>query len=663
MKKPTLYLGVEGVLFTFKVSPEIRMETIFFKTLQSMIAKSLSCKNPFQSSDELVTSASSPDHVREIFIDIYGLCKRKNIVFEPLTLQTLKLLEQIESKKSNYESCKAAATLARDNRLGTEYLSFKHSIDTMLTRILREYQYRAAFFATKAVMSCNYSVPGSGKTTIAYATFAYLNSLPENAPEHVDKVLVIGPISSFQPWQEEFEQCFGKKRDPSVIILDTFSSDQINTYCRSMITSEITVVNYEKVRRNADSFRIFLERNKTMLVVDEVHRMKNPLSQTSIAIRKFGDAPRAKMLLTGTPMPNGYEDLFTQFSFLWPNHKTIGFTYDQLRTLSKATPDSLFAKPNIETLQQNISPYFVRITKQMLQLPPPEEPIIETIKLTEKEQELYKLVNQSKINIDPNDITSIRLLRAKAIRLMQVTTNPRLLKKPLNKISFELLFNTSAPGDDEESIDRDSFNPMIYDPLVLLTSQASKNYISNLVDNIGVSTKLKTILKLIDSLIKQGNKVIVWTIFVQTMQDLRSLIQKELGFNVELLNGQTKKFRTEIIDTFKHSAALPVVIANPSAVSESISLHTCCHHAIYLDMSYNAVHYIQSKDRIHRLGLNPDTKTFYYYVHAENTIDERVYKRILLKEDRMNQAIENELPPILQQSTVTEIIEDLTVNE
>ncbi|MPM97348.1 hypothetical protein SDC9_144521 [bioreactor metagenome] len=132
---------------------------------------------------------------------------------------------------------------------------------------------------------------------------------------------------------------------------------------------------------------------------------------------------------------------------------------------------------------------------------------------------------------------------------------------------------------------------------------------------------------------------------------------------MELLNGQTKNFRTEIIDTFKHSAALPVVIANPSAVSESISLHTCCHHAIYLDMSYNAVHYIQSKDRIHRLGLNPDTKTFYYYVHAENTIDERVYKRILLKEDRMNQAIENELPPILQQSTVTEIIEDLTVNE
>ncbi len=79
-------------------------------------------------------------------------------------------------------------------------------------------------------------------------------------------------------------------------------------------------------------------------------------------------------------------------------------------------------------------------------------------------------------------------------------------------------------------------------------------------------------------------------------------------------------------------------------------------------MSYNAVHYIQSKDRIHRLGLASDAKTFYYYVQAENTIDERVYKRILAKENRMNQAIENELPPILQQSSITEIIEDLTPN-
>lgn len=449
MRKPKLFLGIEGTKITIQISSELREQTIFFKTLQSLIAKTFSLKNSFYSKDEFCINTSSPDLIRDFLIAVYGLCQRMSIIFEPMTLETHKLVEQFKTKKSNYESCKIAAIQAKANNLDKEYLSFKQSIDRLLIRRLREYQYKAAFFAVKAVMSCNFSVPGSGKTSIAYATFAYLNSLPDTNPEHVDKVLVIGPISSFQPWQEEFEHCFGIKRKLSVLILDKLSPDQINTYCRSMLTNEITVVNYEKVRRNADSFNMFLERNKTMLVVDEVHRMKNPLSQTSIAIRKFGDNPNAKMLLTGTPMPNGYEDLFTMFSFLWPGNKTIGFTYDQLKNLSKAGKDSLYAKPTIETLQDNISPYFVRITKQMLQLPSPESPIMHRIALTEKEQELYSLINQSKINVDPNDLTSIRLLRAKAIRLMQVTTNPRLLRKPLNKISFELLFNTSVPGDDE----------------------------------------------------------------------------------------------------------------------------------------------------------------------------------------------------------------------
>lgn len=653
-------LGIEDTSLSFKISSDIRDKTIFFRTLQSLVSKLLSSKNVFQENNEFSVVASSPDQVKELLVAVYGLCQRQNIAFEPLTLQTHKLVEQIKTKRSNYEVCKNAAMIARNGVLGAEYLSFKHIIDRLMTRTLREYQYRAAFFATKAVMSCNFSVPGSGKTSIAYAAFAFLNSLPENNPEHVDKILVIGPISSFQPWKEEFTQCFGDKRKPSIKILDKLNPEQINTYCRSMLTEEITVVNYEKVRRNADSFRVFLERNKTMLVVDEVHRMKNPLSQTSIAIRKFGDTPNAKMLLTGTPMPNGYEDLFTLFSFLWPDHKTIGFSYDQLKSLSKAGQDSLYAKPTIEALQENISSHFVRITKQMLQLPPPELPVINLIGLSEKERELYEIVNQTKINIDPNDYTTIRLLRAKVIRLMQVTTNPRLLLKPLSKISFDLLFNNSVPDDTNESDDNDSFNPMVFDPLVLMTSQTAKNRLSNLIEEIGDSTKLKTVLNLISELVKQGNKVIVWTIFVQTMQDLRSLIQKELGIAVELLNGQTKNFRAEIIDAFKHSEELRVVIANPSAVSESISLHTCCHHAIYLDMSYNAVHYIQSKDRIHRLGLGPDVKTHYYYLQASNTIDERVYKRVIMKETRMNQAIENELPPILEQSSITEIIEDLT---
>jgi SNF2 family DNA or RNA helicase len=385
--------------------------------------------------------------------------------------------------------------------------------------------------------------------------------------------------------------------------------------------------------------------------------MKNPTSITARTIKKLVAEPTAKIFMTGTPMPNGYEDLYTLFSYLWPKHQVIKFSYEQLRQITKSATDSLWAKPSINQLLKDITPFFIRTTKNMLKLPPPEPPIIMKISLSQAELELYNLINRTKIFIDPNDYTSQKLLRAKLIRLMQVSTNP----KPLNKISHDLLFGNSPPEDSTIDSDYNNDNLTVFDPIVLITSQTTKMHITNLIKSIGISSKLRETVKLIEELVSQGNKVIVWTIFIQTMTDLKRIIRNELGFNVELLNGATRNIRPKILESFKYSDELPIVIANPSAVSESISLHKCCHHAIYVDMSYNAVHYIQSKDRIHRLGLPPNTKTFYYYLQSEDTIDEKVYSRVVAKETRMTQAIENELPPIFEQTNCEEIIEDLGI--
>ena len=52
-----------------------------------------------------------------------------------------------------------------------------------------------------------------------------------------------------------------------------------------------------------------------------------------------------------------------------------------------------------------------------------------------------------------------------------------------------------------------------------------------------------------------------------------------------------------------------VLIANPAAAGEGISLHHAAHDAIYLDRSYVSTHYLQSIDRIHRLGLKEGVET------------------------------------------------------
>ena len=77
------------------------------------------------------------------------------------------------------------------------------------------------------------------------------------------------------------------------------------------------------------------------------------------------------------------------------------------------------------------------------------------------------------------------------------------------------------------------------------------------------------------------------------------------------------------IDKFRNQDDCFVLLTNPQTLGEGISFHHVCNQAIYLDRTYNAGQYLQSLDRIHRLGLPKDTKTFIYLLTTENSIDNR----------------------------------------
>ncbi|MGQ0618073.1 MAG: hypothetical protein ACT4PW_13980, partial [Acidimicrobiia bacterium] len=73
------------------------------------------------------------------------------------------------------------------------------------------------------------------------------------------------------------------------------------------------------------------------------------------------------------------------------------------------------------------------------------------------------------------------------------------------------------------------------------------------------------------------------------------------------------------------------LLANPAAMSEGVSLHHQCHDAIYVDRTFNAGQYLQSVDRIHRLGLAPGTETRISFLVCRDTVDETVDDRIRTK--------------------------------
>jgi SNF2 family DNA or RNA helicase len=98
------------------------------------------------------------------------------------------------------------------------------------------------------------------------------------------------------------------------------------------------------------------------------------------------------------------------------------------------------------------------------------------------------------------------------------------------------------------------------------------------------------------------------------------------------------------IKLFKNDPTRRILIANPPACGESISLHNVCHDAIYFDRTFNCGQYLQSLDRIHRIGLKKSEAPNYYILINKDSIDETIDERLAIKQESMERVINEELP-------------------
>jgi len=99
--------------------------------------------------------------------------------------------------------------------------------------------------------------------------------------------------------------------------------------------------------------------------------------------------------------------------------------------------------------------------------------------------------------------------------------------------------------------------------------------------------------------------------------------------------------REAIIDRFHRKGEPAILIANPQAVGESISLHKAARTAIYFDRDFNAGRFIQSKDRIHRYDPNPLGAVRHHFLSAVGTIDQTIENRLAEKEARLADLVES----------------------
>lgn len=535
----------------------------------------------------------------------------------------------LEEEKFREFSEKARAI--RDNHCDKgDFQAFIDAVSCNLkNRALYELQLLSAYHLAFSQNACNFSVPGAGKTSVVYGAFSYLSNLDPDDRKYVDKLLIISPLSAFGPWELEYEECFGEK--PSTKRLNgKVSVENKKQYLYSRTPARITLISYNSVPTLREELIYFLRNNKVMVVLDEAHKIKNTSGGvTASGVIEIASYCSSRVVLTGTPAPNGYEDLYNLYKFIWPTKKVIPFEVYQLKDMSKHDGDY-----RVDTLLNAIAPFFIRVKKSDLGIPDAteHEPII--VPMGDAQRRIYDVIEKRYMK----DIVSTKdssfqkdLVKARLIRMMQAATNPNLLSIPLQNFANYEGFDADAVAEDTS---------LIKDVL---------NYSQNETPAKFIKAK-----ELIEQIISDGGKVVVWAIYVKNILDFQEYLINN-GIECRTLYGATPvatgeeledddsvETREKIIAEFhKPDSSFKVMIANPFAVSESISLHKVCHNAIYMERSFNAAHFIQSKDRIHRYGLKPGTETNYYYLLSEDSIDSVINDRLIDKEVRLREIIES----------------------
>lgn len=536
----------------------------------------------------------------------------------------------LEEEKFSKFSQKALSIRNNDCDL-RDFEEFKESLVKNLgNRTLYELQMLAAYHLAFSQNACNFSVPGAGKTSIVYGAYAYLKNLPDDNQKKVDRLLIVSPLNAFSPWELEYQECFGYA-PKSTRLSGNISIEEKKQYLYSFSPSEITLISYASVPSLKEELVHFLESNRVMVILDEAHKIKKIaggiISQSIMDLAKYC---KSRVVLTGTPAPNGYEDLYNLFGFIWPDKKIISFNSGQLKDMSKNVDD-----PRVGALLNSISPYFIRIRKADLNIPKATENPLIRVEMGESQRKIYDFIEKRYVEeLYSKADKELRgeFVKARMIRLMQAATNPALLREPINAFISD------------DTLDRDLMaedNRMLSEILKYSNSETPSKFI-----------KAKEIIQ---SIIDKGEKVIVWASFIKNIESFHDYltlngIQSRMlyggtpiaGNEVDEDDEQYNETREAIVKEFhKPDSEFKVIIANPFAVAESISLHKACHNAIYLERTFNAAHFLQSKDRIHRYGLKDGIETNYYYLASSDSIDETIHDRLEMKEKRLLQIIES----------------------
>ena len=472
-------------------------------------------------------------------------------------------------------------------------------------RDLRSFQVRDLGRLLSLANGANFSVPGAGKTTVAYAVYD-----AERAAGRVQQMLVVAPLSAFDAWQSEVDACFPPGQQPVV----SFFADYVPA------GTEVLVVNYHRLGTRYETLARWVARRPTLVLLDEAHRMKRGWDGAfGSACLNIAFLAARRDILTGTPAPQSPQDLVALLDYLWPGQARRVLPADALVTPPPADVGSQVAEA--------IAPLFVRTRKNELGLKKPDLRVVE-IPLDPLQAQIYEALRDQyagALQINMTDRTQFARMGDIVMYLLEAATNPQLL-------------SAGSSADDQV----DFRHPPLDVPPGSRLWDLLQEY--NQYETPG---KFRQLAQMIADNAAQGRKTLVWSNFVRNLRALERMLavhQPALIYGAiptEVSDPAAERTREGELARFRTDPSCMVLLANPAAMSEGVSLHQVCHDAIYLDRTFNAGQYLQSLDRIHRLGLAPDQETRITFLLTLGTVDEVIDNRIKDKAQRLGEMLDD----------------------
>jgi SNF2 family DNA or RNA helicase len=534
---------------------------------------------------------------REIFVSLERLLGRRvllahlvdrhraDIEFDQAILASLDVAHREQQEVDDVLA--GGITPATDAALEEALAQTRFSPD----RELRTFQLRDLGRMLAISHGANFSVPGAGKTSVALAGYELLRE-----QQRVERMLVVAPLSAFEAWFEEVDACFSTPL-------------RIALFRARTAATEVAIINYQRLASSYEEIARWITQAPTHVVLDEAHRMKRGRNgEWGAACLDLAPLAARRDLLTGTPAPQHPSDLVALLDFQWPQ---------QARRILPER--ALVAQPEqdaMHELSDRIRPLFARTQKNELGLDPPVLRI-EPVQMKPLQQEIYVA------------------LRARARRALAASTSAAQLAQ-MGNVTAYLLQAAVNPGLLADKLGGARTAAVQWPSLELEPSSDLAEKV-RAYGALEMPRKIEKLVALVDENARQGRKTLVWSNIVELLRDLHQRTLTPYGpaivYGGVPTGGEEVAWRTreKEIRRFRSDPDCWVLVANPAAMSEGISLHHECHDAVYVDRTFNAGQYLQSIDRIHRLGLPPGTETRITFLVTEATIDETVSVRVAEK--------------------------------